>query len=663
MKKLALTDFYNYTFLSGLTFSPDKSKALLMTKKCDKENNGYKSNLWLFTPADKKVKPLTSAGDVGNFTWLNDEEIIFTAMRDPALKNKVAAGETWTAVYKLALGGGEAVEYFRLPEIVTGIKVLDDENFVLTISNNSNRPDIESMEGDEKAKALAKQKADKDYEVVDELPFWGNGMGFTNGKRSEIHLFNKNEGKLNPVSVYPLSSRVADVKDGKILYIVSDFVKGLAARKNSLWLYDIEKGENKELVAKDKWAIRNAGFTGVGKIFVQATDNAKHGMNENALIYLLEDGEMTPWCSDDISWGSSVGSDCRLGGGKSLYSCEHGVAFITTERFNSVINTLTLAGKREILPMKNGSVDCFDKGGDGVLYFIGMRDNKLQELYSYKNGVEEKLTSFNDAVYEDVSTVVPDYFTYENDGVELDGWVLKPVDFDENKKYPAIFDIHGGPKTVFGDVIYHEMQVWANMGYFVFFTNPRGGDGRGNEFADIRGRYGKEDYSDLMKFTDVVLEKYPQIDKDKVGVTGGSYGGFMTNWIIGHTDRFAAAASQRSISNWVSMAYISDIGYYFAEDQVASTPWTDMDLMWEQSPLKYADKVVTPTLFIHSDEDYRCPIAEGWQMFSALKYHGIESRLCMFKGENHELSRGGKPLHRQRRLDEITDWFEKYLKN
>ena len=663
MKKLALTDFYNYTFLSGLTFSPDKSKALLMTKKCDKENNGYKSNLWLFTPADKKVKPLTSAGDVGNFTWLNDEEIIFTAMRDPALKNKVAAGETWTAVYKLALDGGEAVEYFRLPETVTGIKVLDDENFVLTISNNSNRPDIEAMEGDEKAKALAKQKADKDYEVVDELPYWGNGMGFTNGKRSEIHLFNKNEGKLKPVSVYPLSSRIADVKDGKILYIVSDFVKGLAARKNSLWLYDIEKDENKELVAKDKWAIRNAGFTGVDKIFVQATDNAKHGMNENALIYLLEDGEMVPWCSDDISWGSSVGSDCRLGGGKSLYSCEHGVAFITTERFNSVINTLTLAGKREILPMKNGSVDCFDKGGDGVLYFIGMRDNKLQELYSYKNGVEEKLTSFNDAVYEDVSTVVPDYFTYENDGVELDGWVLKPVDFDENKKYPAIFDIHGGPKTVFGDVIYHEMQVWANMGYFVFFTNPRGGDGRGNEFADIRGRYGKEDYSDLMKFTDVVLEKYPQIDKEKVGVTGGSYGGFMTNWIIGHTDRFAAAASQRSISNWVSMAYISDIGYYFAEDQVASTPWTDMNLMWEQSPLKYADKVVTPTLFIHSDEDYRCPIAEGWQMFSALKYHGIESRLCMFKGENHELSRGGKPLHRQRRLDEITDWFEKYLKN
>lgn len=662
MRKLELTDFYNYTFLSGLTFSPDKSKALLMTKKCDKANNSYKSDLWLFTLQDKKVKPLTSAGDVGIFTWLNDEEIIFTAMRDAALKNKVAGGETWTAVYRLALNGGEAMEYFRLPEIVTGIKVLDGENFVLTISNNFTRPDIESMESDEKAKALAAQKAEKDYEVVDELPFWGNGMGFTNGKRSEIHLYNKNEGKLKPVSVYPLGSRITDVKDGKILYIVSKFEKGKSSLKNSLWLYDIEKEEKSELIPQGKWAIRNAGFTGVDKIFVQATDNSTHGMNQNALIYLLENGEMVPWCSDDISWGSSVGSDCRLGGGKTLYSCEYGVAFITTERYNSVINTLTLKGDRVILPMKNGSVDCFDKGGDGVLYFIGMRENRLQELYSYKNGVEEKLTSFNDDVYSDVSTVVPDYFTYENDGVELDGWVLKPVDFNENKKYPAIFDIHGGPKTVFGDVIYHEMQVWANMGYFVFFTNPRGGDGRGNDFADIRGRYGKEDYSDLMKFTDEVLERYPQIDKDKVGVTGGSYGGFMTNWIIGHTDRFAAAASQRSISNWISMAYISDIGFYFAEDQVASTPWTDMDLMWEQSPLKYADKVVTPTLFIHSDEDYRCPIAEGWQMFSALKYHGVDARLCMFKGENHELSRGGKPLHRQRRLDEITDWFEKYLK-
>ena len=240
--------------------------------------------------------------------------------------------------------------------------------------------------------------------------------------------------------------------------------------------------------------------------------------------------------------------------------------------------------------------------------------------------------------------------------------MLEPVGYDESKSYPAILDIHGGPKTVYGTCFMHEMQYWANEGYFVFFCNPRGGDGRGNEFADIRGRYGQEDYEDIMAFTDYVLWSYPQIDKSRIGVTGGSYGGFMTNWIIGHTHRFAAAASQRSISNWISMEGTSDIGPYFGLDQAGGNAWERQDQAWWHSPLKYADKCTTPTLFIHSDEDYRCWMVEALQMFSALKVHGIESRVCLFHGENHELSRSGKPEHRIRRLKEITDWFNHYLK-
>ena len=247
-------------------------------------------------------------------------------------------------------------------------------------------------------------------------------------------------------------------------------------------------------------------------------------------------------------------------------------------------------------------------------------------------------------------------------GEDLTGWVLLPKDYDETKKYPAILDIHGGPKTVYGEVFYHEMQYFASEGYFVFFCNPRGSDGKGNEFSDIRGKYGTIDYDDLMKFTDEVLNKYESIDKDRVGVTGGSYGGFMTNWIIGHTDRFKAAASQRSISNWISKFGTTDIGYYFVDDQQSGTPWNNADKLWWHSPLKYADKVKTPTLFIHSDEDYRCWMAEAFQMFSALKYHGVDSRICLFKGENHELSRSGKPTHRMRRLKEIISWFNHYLK-
>ncbi|MBQ6602648.1 MAG: S9 family peptidase [Eubacterium sp.] len=274
-----------------------------------------------------------------------------------------------------------------------------------------------------------------------------------------------------------------------------------------------------------------------------------------------------------------------------------------------------------------------------------------------------QLTQFNTDLCAEYEYSRPEPFTFTDDrGVEIDGWVMKPADFDENKTYPAILDVHGGPKTVYGSCYFHEMQLWASEGYFVFFCNPVGGDGRGDTFADIRGIYGGPDYEDIMQFTDEVLKRYPQIDPARVGVTGGSYGGFMTNWIIGHTDRFAAAASQRSIANWLAFYETSDIGYFFAGDQAGGTPWTRTEKLWDQSPLKYADRVKTPTLFIHSDQDYRCPLSEGIQMFTAIKDHGVEARMCIFKGENHELSRSGKPKHRVRRLKEITEWFSRFLK-
>ena len=240
--------------------------------------------------------------------------------------------------------------------------------------------------------------------------------------------------------------------------------------------------------------------------------------------------------------------------------------------------------------------------------------------------------------------------------------VLLPKDFAPEKTYPAVLDIHGGPKTVYGPVFYHEMQVWANMGYFVFYCNPMGSDGRDNKFMDIRGHYGETDYKNLMDFTDAVLAAYPQIDRTKVCETGGSYGGFMTNWIIGHTDRFVCAASQRSIANWLSFYGVSDIGVEFAKDQCDADPISTPDKMWEHSPMRYAGNVKTPTLFIHSDEDYRCPLAEGLQMYTSRAAQGVPTRLCLFHGENHELSRSGKPQHRVRRLTEITNWFEKYAR-
>ena len=242
------------------------------------------------------------------------------------------------------------------------------------------------------------------------------------------------------------------------------------------------------------------------------------------------------------------------------------------------------------------------------------------------------------------------------------GWVLKPINYDPKKKYPAILDIHGGPRCAYGPIYMHEMQVWASEGYFVFFCNPRGSDGRGNAFGDLRGKYGKIDYEDLMDFTDLVLKEYPNIDKERLGVTGGSYGGYMTNWIIGHTDRFKAAASQRSISNWITEVTVSDYGIDFPiEMEFKDVRHCEKEL-WDISPLKYVNNVKTPILFIHSREDYRCTLPEALQFYTPIRINGIDTKLVIFKGENHELSRNGKPLHRLRRMNEITDWLNKYLK-
>ncbi len=237
-----------------------------------------------------------------------------------------------------------------------------------------------------------------------------------------------------------------------------------------------------------------------------------------------------------------------------------------------------------------------------------------------------------------------------------------PVDFDKNKKYPTLLSIHGGPKTEFSNIFHHEHQVFANDGYIIIYTNPHGSSGNGVKYSDIRGKYGTIDYEDLMNFTDLAIKKYPQIDENNMGVYGGSYGGFMTNWIVSHTNRFKAANSQRSISNWTSFYGVSDIGYYFVPDQTGANPWDNLEKMWEQSPIKHAKNVKTPTMFIHSDEDYRCPLEQGLQMYTRIKENGVDTKMYIFHGENHELSRSGKPKARIKRIEKIKEWFDGYLK-
>lgn len=658
MENLKLRDFLDYNYLSSIEVSPDKKNTAFIVHRGDYDGNDYKSNIWVMNNETKKYFRLTGMNEERSFLWLDETKILFPSMRDKKLKVKVEEGEKWTCYYSIDINGGEAQEYMRVPLIVTSIKKIDGDNFILTAKYDNYGVNLNELTGEARAEATKKIKEDKDYEILDEIPFWSNGGGFTNKKRNRLYIYNRATEEITPVSDSISNVTYYSYKDGVVLYVVNRF-KDKQEQREAIYTYDIATKEEKLVLPSEDYRVSFAEFFGDG-ILCGLNDTLKYGLNQNPNFYIIRDGKVELFKEHDTWMINTVGSDCRYGGGKSFRVKGNKLYFLTTVMHDAFLNTLDINGEERVLTKANGSVDTYAIAGDDI-YFIGLRGLRLQELYLLKDEEEIQLTKFNENIIESKKLSIPEKFNIVNDGIEIEGWVLKPTDYEEGKEYPAILDIHGGPKTVYGDVFYHEMQVWANMGYFVFFCNPRGGDGRGNEFADIRGKYGTIDYDDLMKFTDEVLKAYP-IDRSRVGVTGGSYGGFMTNWIIGHTDRFACAASQRSIANWFSKFGTTDIGYYFNVDQNASSPWENPEKLWWHSPMKYADKVKTPTLFIHSEEDYRCWLTEGIQMFTSLKYHGVPARLCMFRGENHELSRSGKPRHRVKRLEEMTNWFELYLK-
>jgi len=247
------------------------------------------------------------------------------------------------------------------------------------------------------------------------------------------------------------------------------------------------------------------------------------------------------------------------------------------------------------------------------------------------------------------------------DGWNVDGFFMKPVGWQPGRKYPMILTIHGGPAGMFGYDWYHEFQVYAAHGWAVFFTNPRGSTGYGEKFErGIELNWGGKDYLDIMNGVDAALAKYPWVDTDRLGVTGGSYGGFMTNWIVSHTNRFKAAVTLRSISNFVSDDGTRDGAYGHADDFTGDI-FDKFDLYWNASPLKYVKNVKTPTLVLHSDNDFRVPIEQGEQWFRALRHFGVPSEIVFFPRENHNLTRTGEPKHLVESINWQVYWFERYI--
>jgi dipeptidyl aminopeptidase/acylaminoacyl peptidase len=283
------------------------------------------------------------------------------------------------------------------------------------------------------------------------------------------------------------------------------------------------------------------------------------------------------------------------------------------------------------------------------------------EVLLVEAGTELVLTDANPWLRERFLAEPERHVFTASDGLEIEGWLLKPDGFDPSRRHPLVLEIHGGPHGQYGWAFFHEFQVLAGQGFLVLATNPRGSDGYGEPFrmACVRD-WGGRDYEDLMTALDQLIARTGFVDEARMGVGGGSYGGFMTNWIVGHTDRFAAAVTMRSISNLVSEISQHDI-VLWGEIEMGPLPWPDPDELWRRSPIRYVRDMCTPLLILHSEMDLRCAVSQAEELFGAMRLLGKEVEFVRFPGESHDLSRGGRPDRRIERLRRISGWFERYL--
>jgi dipeptidyl aminopeptidase/acylaminoacyl peptidase len=287
-------------------------------------------------------------------------------------------------------------------------------------------------------------------------------------------------------------------------------------------------------------------------------------------------------------------------------------------------------------------------------------------------GRTARVTELNAPLFREVDLATVEEFSFKGaDGWDIQGWIMRPKALPtpppqagegNGRRPPAILEIHGGPMAMYSWSFFFEFQLLASHGYPVVFTNPRGSTGYGRAFsAAVNNDWGGKDFQDIMAGIDAAVAN-GWVDPDRLGVAGGSYGGYMTNWTVGHTDRFKAAVTMRCVSNLASIFGTGDLDWILTIDTMDAVPWKDLNRLMERSPITYVEKITTPLLILHGERDLRCPISEGEQLFTALKLLGREVRMVRFEGQSHDLSRSGHPRSRTIRLRHIVSWFISHIR-
>ena len=643
-RKVSPVDLAAYKTISRPRISPNGDVAVSV-HAADLKEDRYTSDIWVLRHRGK-LERFTSSGKDGDPTWSpNGRMILFSSKR--GIQKDEKGGE----LYVIPAAGGEAKLAVKRKEGVLAYAWAPDSKSVYFVS-----PVVDADTPDEK---------ESDVKVIRRPGVWSNGEGFVYNQVKHIFRVDLNGGEPRQMTRGDAGVAAFSVShDGRRIAYTSapDELKPYLTQ---LFVRDVASGKTKKLtkgmgVLSICWSPDDRsiafigtdlprGFASHGRLWVVGADGASRAR----LVDRSDRNKFNTLNSDVRSKAYGPGTVVWEDDWVYHYQQDAGSAHVYRTNVRGV-SELVLGGDRSVEGMDVRK---------GVVVFVAMDSSNGEELYFMRDGSEVRLTSLNSGLRSKLGAATPTQFSFRaSDGVRLDGWVLLPADEGrKGRSRPAVLYVHGGPKTTFGNAYMHELQCFAAAGYVVVFMNPRGSDGYSEKFADIRGRYGTRDFQDLLEGLDFASKSFP-IDPRRVAIAGGSYGGFMTNWAIGHTDRFRAAVTDRSVASWSSFYGTSDIGPYFTEDQAKGNPWDDEEKLMAASPIRYAKKMNAPLLIVHSMEDYRCPWGDGLQLFTALKTMKKEVELVVFPGENHDLSRVGKPKHRVERLDHYIRWFDSHLK-